>query len=65
MVIIDAARTAYSAKDIYGTFTVAELIETLSQYDPDEKVILSHDGGYTYGGIGWNDVHNHDELDME
>lgn len=61
MVIIDAARTAYSANDIQRTFTVAELMEALSQYDPDEKVVLSHDGGYTYGGIDWNDIH--DELD--
>lgn len=65
MVIIDAARTAYRAKDIQRTFTVAELMEALSQYDPDEKVILSHDGGYTYGGIGWGEIHDEPDEDIE
>lgn len=65
MVIIDAARTAYSAKDILRTFTVAELMEALSQYDPDEKVVICHDGGYTYGGIGWDDIHDELDEDME
>lgn len=56
MVIIEAARTAYSANDIHDTFTVAELMEALAQYDPNEKVVISNDNGYTYGGIGWNEI---------
>lgn len=30
---------------------VKELIDVLSEYDEDAKVYLSHDNGYTYGGI--------------
>lgn len=56
MVVIGAERTAYSANDIRNTFTVAELIEALSQYDPNEKVVLSHDNGFTYGGITWDNI---------
>ena len=56
MVIIEAVYTAYSPKEIRNTFTVAELMEALSQYDPDEKVVISNDNGYTYGGIGWNEI---------
>lgn len=47
MVIIEAARTAYSVNDIHDTFTVAELMEALAQYDPNEKVVISNDNGYT------------------
>ena len=31
--------------------TVGELIGFLNNFDEDEKVYLSHDNGYTYGGI--------------
>lgn len=33
------------------TMTVAELIEYLADFDGDLPVVLSHDGGYTYGVI--------------
>ena len=33
------------------TMTVGELREALEEFDDDAKVILSHDNGYTYGGI--------------
>ena len=36
---------------IASTMTVGELIEFLNNFDEDEKVYLSHDNGYTYGGI--------------
>lgn len=54
---IDAKRQGYSPSDIAGkTLTVAELRELLDQYPDDMPVILSHDNGYTYGGIGYNYV---------
>lgn len=50
-VIIEAARECYSPEQVRNTMTVKELIEILSDYDEDAKVYLSHDNGYTYGGI--------------
>lgn len=56
IVIIDARRTAYSKKDVINhTCTVRELIEQLEQFDDDSPVILSHDNGYTYGEITYQD----------
>lgn len=48
--VIDARREAYGKDDI-KTITVGELISILEDMDPDGKVILSHDRGYTFGGI--------------
>ena len=50
-VIIEASRDSYSLDQITNTMTVQELIDILSEYDADAKVYLSHDNGYTYGGI--------------
>ena len=50
-VIIEASREGYSPEQVRNTMTVKELIEILSEYDEDAKVHLSHDNGYTYGGI--------------
>lgn len=51
IVIIEAERDGYSLEQVRSTMTVKELIEVLSEYDEDAKVYLSHDYGYTYGGI--------------
>ncbi len=50
-VIIEASRDGYSLDQITDTLTVQELIDILSEYDPNSKVYLSHDNGYTYVGI--------------
>lgn len=55
MIVIEANRTAYSASNVCRTMTVAELIEKLGEYNPDDKVVLSHDKGYTFGGITYFD----------
>jgi hypothetical protein len=52
--IIAAEREGYSTDQIRRTMTVGELIAFLEQFDEDEPVYLSHDGGYTYGGITEN-----------
>lgn len=49
-VLINAKREAYG-KDECRTMTVGELIDFLSQFNEEDKVILSHDNGYTFGGI--------------
>ena len=48
--VIDAMREAYGKDDI-KTITVGELISILEDMAPDEKIVLSHDRGYTFGGI--------------
>ena len=58
-VIIAAEREAYGVEDIVNdsrAMSVGELIEWLSEFDQDAKVVLSHDNGYTYGGIKRNDI---------
>ena len=52
---IEARRQAYSIEDIYSTMTVKDLKDYLDQFDDDVPVYLSHDGGYTYGGINVGD----------
>jgi hypothetical protein len=53
VVIIKAEREGYSVEQVRRTMTVSELIDALQQYDEDAQVYLSHDNGYTYGGISW------------
>ena len=49
-IIINTSRDSYGKDDI-RTMTAQELIDILSECDPEDKVILSFDNGYTYGGI--------------
>ena len=52
MVIIDSYRDCYSPEEAeQDSITVGELIEKLNEFNPNEKVILSQDRGYTYGYI--------------
>ena len=53
---INAHRAGYSPEQIRHTMTVGELIAALEEFDEDTPVFLKHDGGYTYGGISWNDI---------
>ena len=51
--IILAQRESYGMDDVQ-TMTVRELREALEEFDDDAEVILSHDSGYTYGGIRYD-----------
>lgn len=53
---IEAKREGYTLNQVTRTMTVGELISYLEQFDEDTKVYLSHDGGYTYGGIREYDI---------
>lgn len=57
---IQAHRTAYAAEDVRRTLTIRELIEALEEQaeelGDDAPVYLSHDNGYTFGGIDWEDL---------
>lgn len=48
---IEARREGYSINQIESTMTVGELVEYLQNFDEDTPIYLSHDYGYTYGGI--------------
>ncbi len=70
-VIISVSRDDYSAKEsAQRTMTVGELICELEQYDEDDKVIVSHDNGYTYGRlssirIDWKNLDEPEEDEEE
>jgi hypothetical protein len=55
-IIIQARRTSYSPNDVRNTMTAREVIECLENFDGDSLVYLSHDNGYTYGGITNSDI---------
>lgn len=57
-----AEREGYAPDQIARTMTVGELIEFLNNFDEDEKIYLSHDKGYTYGGIT---AYRFEEIDEE
>ena len=62
--IILAQREAYGMDEI-RTMTVRELREALEDFDDDARVILSHDSGYTYGGIRWDMMEEEGDEDDE
>lgn len=68
-VIINANREGYGTDQVRRTMTIGELIETLSQFDPDEQVYIGNDrqdyGWYTYGGITEYDIEENEEEEEE
>jgi hypothetical protein len=61
MLIINAKRNGYSPEQCGRTLTVGELIRELECFDPNEKIYLSHDNGYTYGSVTENDLDEREE----
>lgn len=59
--VINAKRTDYSKESIYDTITVGELKRLLEDYEDNAKVVLSHDNGYTFGGITEDDLKEEEE----
>ncbi|MBQ6214002.1 MAG: hypothetical protein IJJ67_01090 [Oscillospiraceae bacterium] len=51
ILILNAEREAYAIAQIRSTMTVGELMAFLDEFDEDTPVYLSHDNGYTYGGV--------------
>lgn len=51
VLMLMAEREGYGVDQIRRTVTVGELMEILSEFDEDLPIYLSHDSGYTYGGI--------------
>lgn len=56
-IVVEVSREGYGIDQIErSAMTVRELIEQLEQYDDDDIVVLSHDNGYTYGTVSFDDV---------
>lgn len=51
---IEANREGYSIDQVSETMTVKELIEFLQEFDEDSLVYLSHDRGFTFGGMTYD-----------
>jgi len=62
--IISAMRESYGKDDV-RTMTVAELIAALEEFDDDMPVIMSHDSGYTYGGIRYDLMEEEEDEEDE
>ena len=60
VVVIDSVREVYGVDSFLGdrpdkwTMKVSDLIALLEDLDPDARVVLSHDNGYTFGSL-WFD----------
>ena len=65
--IIDAKREGYSISQIRRTLTVGELKDLLEEYNDETPIYLSHDDGYTYGGLSYDafDEKDTDDNDEE
>lgn len=48
---IEGRREGYSPEQCRPTMTAREMIEFLETLDPDTKLYLKNDNGYTYGSI--------------
>ena len=62
-IIIEAQREGYSPDQILRTITVRELMNYLEDCPEDALVYLSHDNGYTYGGITLNNIREEEFWD--
>lgn len=68
VLIMNTTRSGYAPSQCHSTMTVGELIEFLSQYDPDTKIYTGHDSRYTYGEIRelqFEEYYEEDEVEEE
>ena len=63
MLIINAKRNGYAPDQCGNTMTVGEMMRYLEDFEPDEKIYLSHDKGYTYGSISQWDFEEREDMD--
>lgn len=57
--VIKAGKDVYDIRDITEsgyTLTIGDLIDILQSYPKDKKVVISNDGGYTYGKLTENRI---------
>ena len=64
-ILLYTKRTGYSIKQVLdktSTLTVQELIDYLSDFDPESPILFSNDNNYTFGEI---DEESFDEIEIE
>lgn len=52
---IRGTRDSHDIREV-STIQVADLIDRLREFPADAKVVISFDGGYTYGGISYGSL---------
>lgn len=63
VITMDVSRDGYSPRQVLGrTCTVGDLMDALSEFDVDEKIVTRHDRGYTYGAVSRRDLR---EIDTQ
>lgn len=63
--LLKVKRTGYSIKQVLdntSTLTVQELIDYLSDFDPDSPILFSSDNNYTFGEIDGDSI---EEIEIE
>ena len=64
-ILLNTKRTGYSIEQVLdqtSTLTVQEMIDYLSDFDPDSPIFFSNDNGYTFGEL--ND-YTIDEIEID
>lgn len=65
IILLNTTRTGYSIKQVLdktSTLTVQELIDYLSDFDPESPILFSNDNGYMFGEI---DEDSFEEIEIE
>ena len=62
---INTKKQGYSPDQCGKTLTVGELIELLEGFDPESKIFLKNDNGYTFGSIRDSDIEEEWEDEEE
>ena len=57
-IIIKSHRDGYNIKQVEKTMSVGELIAYLQNFNEEDKLYVSHDGGYMYSGVCEEDFIN-------
>lgn len=60
---LNTKRNGYDVGQCGPTMTVGELMNLLEDFDPETKLYLKNDGGYTYGSIRESDFEEIDESE--
>lgn len=64
-ILLNTKRTGYSIKQVLdstSTLTVQELIDYLSDFDPETPILFSNDNNYTFGEI---DYDSFEEIEID
>ena len=57
-IIIKSHRDGYRISQVENTMTVGQLISYLQNFNENDKLYVSHDGGFMYSGVYEEDFIN-------